>query len=706
MKPTFLVMQNFGHPLFKTVDFTKAIGHFVVVDPMDPSHLLYLTPRGYQDLLKVIISNDGALVVLARPEDNLSSISDSSKPSSGSSDQHNPPIGEGNVEASGDLSPEALSPPETLDKGPVLPSMPHPLANAITREEFESLSESTKRDIERHFRVKRSQADFSSIWETAKNQFARFLYRGLINPESRFLGLSDRNIRNLFLHWGIISSVRLGWNLSSLSLRLSIIPMASHLLLIFKNNGINSMILRLKVSLFAMYSFIAGSPLTDTRHLGLAVGLSNGLPTWFPSSFRARIRCGDLLVIRTVATLIASYKAIGGVWSKPTLETIRNAPFLKDLDSINGFLPMFWKWLFSKSPKNIRFPDLNTKRSPFSVKTGANFYLAPLSAVLDILAWQKSPRHRLIEFILAARQISLMTVFVKAKIRCESTSIAQVLDAFRVVNSEKGFLGEPPKYENLRLGKLSLKHEAAGKVRVFAIVDFWTHLALYPLHIWMFDLLKSLPMDGTFDQDQAVKSFANSFGNTKVFSFDLSAATDNIPVALTTRILAYSLGPRVAKAWELLLVDRDFKVPKGKQGVASTEPNYVRYGRGQPMGALSSWASLALTHHFLVQLAAMRVDQFPYEGYRVLGDDIVISGQEVADSYVQICSEFEIPINNKGIISDPARSVRKGFALTNFANKYYLGIDDVSPISLKDEISITSLSQRIESVIRLVNKGC
>jgi len=200
MKPTFLVMQNFGHPLFKTVDFTKAIGHFVVVDPMDPSHLLYLTPRGYQDLLKVIISNDGALVVLARPEDNLTSVSDPSKPSTGSSDQHNPPIGEVGAGTSNDLSSEASSPPETLDKGQVSPSMPHPLANAMTREEFESLSESTKRDIERHFRVKRFSTDFSSIWETAKNQFARFLYRGLINPESRFLGLSDRNIRNLFLH--------------------------------------------------------------------------------------------------------------------------------------------------------------------------------------------------------------------------------------------------------------------------------------------------------------------------------------------------------------------------------------------------------------------------------------------------------------------------------------------------------------------------
>lgn len=35
-------------------------------------------------------------------------------------------------------------------------------------------------------------------------------------------------------------------------------------------------------------------------------------------------------------------------------------------------------------------------------------------------------------------------------------------------------------------------------------------------------------------------------------------------------------------------------------------PEYIRYAVGQPMGALSSWAMLALTHHFIVQYAAYR----------------------------------------------------------------------------------------------------
>lgn len=51
-----------------------------------------------------------------------------------------------------------------------------------------------------------------------------------------------------------------------------------------------------------------------------------------------------------------------------------------------------------------------------------------------------------------------------------------------------------------QIGKLGLKEEAAGKVRVFAMVECWTQWLLGPLHEYMFSKLSSLPTDGTFDQ--------------------------------------------------------------------------------------------------------------------------------------------------------------------------------------------------------------
>lgn len=54
-------------------------------------------------------------------------------------------------------------------------------------------------------------------------------------------------------------------------------------------------------------------------------------------------------------------------------------------------------------------------------------------------------------------------------------------------------------------GKLSTKHEPAGKIRVFAMVDVWTQSILKPLHDTLFSFLKNLPNDGTFDQQASVK---------------------------------------------------------------------------------------------------------------------------------------------------------------------------------------------------------
>lgn len=50
------------------------------------------------------------------------------------------------------------------------------------------------------------------------------------------------------------------------------------------------------------------------------------------------------------------------------------------------------------------------------------------------------------------------------------------------------------------IGKLGFKSEPAGKVRVFAMVECWTQWLLYPIHQFIFNLLDSLPTDGTLDQ--------------------------------------------------------------------------------------------------------------------------------------------------------------------------------------------------------------
>jgi len=97
-----------------------------------------------------------------------------------------------------------------------------------------------------------------------------------------------------------------------------------------------------------------------------------------------------------------------------------------------------------------------------------------------------------------------------------------------------------------RVGQLSFKEEAAGKIRVFAMVDIWTQSVLKPLHDAISEILRSLPNDGTFDQGAAVK---RCFQKTKdagfSYGYDLSAATDRLPISLQASVLSSLFGEQV-----------------------------------------------------------------------------------------------------------------------------------------------------------------
>jgi hypothetical protein len=202
------------------------------------------------------------------------------------------------------------------------------------------------------------------------------------------------------------------------------------------------------------------------------------------------------------------------------------------------------------------------------------------------------------------------------------------------------------------MGQLSLKEEAAGKVRIFALVDIWTQSLLKPLHDFLFSILKSLPNDCTFDQEAGVKRcFAKANEAGKSFGYDLSAATDRLPVALQVSILTHYLGIEGAEAWRSLLVDRTYTLT-----VEGKSQDY-KYSVGQPMGALSSWAMLALCHHLLVQLAVrqaypdFKMDEW-FDNYELLGDDIVIFDDKVAKTYLLIMGRLGVGINlSKSVVA-------------------------------------------------------
>jgi hypothetical protein len=193
------------------------------------------------------------------------------------------------------------------------------------------------------------------------------------------------------------------------------------------------------------------------------------------------------------------------------------------------------------------------------------------------------------------------------------------------------------------LGKLVDFPDKEGKTRIVAILDYWSQTALFNVHQVLFKNLKNIEADCTFDQGK-FKTKVNSLLGP-FYSYDLTAATDRMPIALQMRVMERVIGYNKTIAWAKLLTDRPYLTSMGKP---------ITYAVGQPMGGYSSWPAMALTHHFIVQLAAhyARVkgnlntevgSYFP--DYALLGDDIIICNTPVASEYLELLKILDMPIS-------------------------------------------------------------
>jgi len=68
-------------------------------------------------------------------------------------------------------------------------------------------------------------------------------------------------------------------------------------------------------------------------------------------------------------------------------------------------------------------------------------------------------------------------------------------------------------------------------------------MALWPIHDSIFQYLKGLPSDGTFDQLKPVKALEDTVDNYS--SYDLSAATDRLPLDFQMQVMRQLLGSKI-----------------------------------------------------------------------------------------------------------------------------------------------------------------
>jgi hypothetical protein len=111
---------------------------------------------------------------------------------------------------------------------------------------------------------------------------------------------------------------------------------------------------------------------------------------------------------------------------------------------------------------------------------------------------------------------------------------------------------------------------------------------------------------------------------------------------------------------------------------------------------------LAITHHYIVQMSALQaavsVKGEWFEGYELLGDDIVIFNEKVAQNYLEIMAGLGVSINlAKSVISNPG-------SVVEFAKRTSVNGRDVSAVSAKMLLAASSFKDRAQIAVHLAMK--
>ncbi|QNS28825.1 RNA-dependent RNA polymerase [Diaporthe rudis mitovirus 1] len=383
---------------------------------------------------------------------------------------------------------------------------------------------------------------------------------------------------------------------------------------LLKNNGFYYTIDYLKFSKLLITRYICKKPIINNDKKISTVG---GFPTKF-LYFKKLIDSGKIRDKAFVLTLLSYSRSIkpskGTKLREPLYETITNVNLKKNYTIPLKFINEFVEYHKLQLKKPIFENDnhyISNKSSPFGKAT--------LSGLFGL-------------FYLVNNDHQTLEIFNRILgSKVYDSIIAPVIKL--VWTDHRSFkIGKVPKSS----GKLSIVEDPEGKRRIIAMVDYYSQFILKPIHQQLLNLLNNLDCDRTFTQDpfhQWGKTMGNNF-----WSLDLSAATDRFPVELQEKLLSVIYGDKeFSTSWRDLLTSRLYEAPNGR---------LLKYSVGQPMGAYSSWAAFTLSHHLVVKWAAKLCgfDQ-TFNKYIILGDDIVINNDKVAQKYIGIMTKLGVDIS-------------------------------------------------------------
>jgi hypothetical protein len=507
--------------------------------------------------------------------------------------------------------------------------------------------------------------------------------------------------------------------------------------------------------------YLAGTPELVTTKVRISID-KHGLPRLIPDYIRLLIRQNHELAIKVVLLGLDTPKMfvyLGSDNSAPIVSTSTASPsamstIIENKGLIAALLSAFTLPSWRASPSVFTnsglasISKLSNIKLFFTSKAGPNGH-ALLSAMLDAVALLDSPALPAIKRYIKAIKHD---AFYDYMIQVGKISRGLLDSMYCFLTSDRANplgIGLDSKIEPVE-GRISRVYTAYGKCRLIAIPSYFVQVLFKPIHLCIFEILRLIPTDSTFDQEGGVRRIV-SVGGDRLRSFDLSSATDRLPLHIQVPVvfvlacicgLSPATAEELSSAWAEIIRKTQFTFANRTSGKIRT----LNYNCGHPMGTYSSWAVFTLTHHILVQICAFVAlvdtvvpigtlltgvnmdEKIPiyklvtqayrssysgiwYTAYQMLGDDVVFFARNefevlVSDLYLAFMPLLGVEIHpSKGFDSHNASFefakmfMRKGIFLNSIRWGEWAGVYQPGVVA-------TASNQALDRGFKLTNFDC
>jgi hypothetical protein len=188
-------------------------------------------------------------------------------------------------------------------------------------------------------------------------------------------------------------------------------------------------------------------------------------------------------------------------------------------------------------------------------------------------------------------------------------------------------------------GEVHFLQEPGYKLRAIASPYLVHQQALQPLGETLYDHMRTLPWDCTFDHAKPVPHIQEHLTSGRyIHSVDLSNATDYFPLEVQLTALRALIGDHLS-------IDLFAEISRSRwQSTIGT----IQWKQGQPLGLFPSFASFGLTHGYLLLFLLGK----RYENeFFVLGDDVVILDDHLYFKYISYLGLLGCPYSPEKSLS-------------------------------------------------------